>query len=259
MTAAEICQRLQTGLSELFQCSDNGEYTRVRTPYLYPDGDNIDLFLRTKDGVVTVSDLGETTRWLRMQTVAERRSPKQRMLIQDACVTHGVEFYKGMLQARCRVDEDLSAVFMRVAQVALRVSDLWFTFRTRSVESATDEVADFLAEQHFQFERGPKLAGRSGKVWRPDFHVRAIHQSSLVIVLSTGSKSAARNVVNSAVAGWFDLNHLATGPEAQRFVSLFDDTVDVWNDEDFGLADQLSTVVRWSQPDQFAEALRAAA
>src|SRR5690606_33590645 len=115
MTAAEICQRLQTGLSELFQCSDNGEYTRVRTPYLYPDGDNIDLFLRTKDGVVTVSDLGETTRWLRMQTVAERRSPKQRMLIQDACVTHGVEFYKGMLQARCRVDEDLSAVFMRVA------------------------------------------------------------------------------------------------------------------------------------------------
>ncbi len=32
----------------------------------------------------------------------------------------------------------------RVAQAAVRVSDLWFTFKTRTVESITDEVADFL-------------------------------------------------------------------------------------------------------------------
>ena len=39
------------------------------------------------------------------------------------------------------------AVVTRVAQAALRVSDLWFTFRAQAVQSITDEVADFLEDR----------------------------------------------------------------------------------------------------------------
>ena len=35
-------------------------------------------------------------------------------------------------------------------------------------------------------------------------------------------------------------HRVLVGPEALTFVSLFDDTVDVWADEDFGLLDPLS-------------------
>lgn len=258
MSQINICEEFSGGLSELFTCSQHGEYQRIRTPYLYPDGDNIDVFCKTQGRAVLVSDLGETTRWLRMQTISPRRSPKQRALIEDACLTHGVEFYKGMLLARCKLGDPLAAVAFRVAQAALRVSDLWFTFRTQSVESVADEVADFLVEHEFRFDRGEKLAGRSGKVWTPDFHVRAVNRSSLVYVMCTGSRSAARAIVNQVHTAWYDLNHLAAGPEALRFVSLFDDTADVWSDEDFRLAEQLSTVTRWSQPDEFANVLQVA-
>jgi len=258
MSQINICQDFSGRLAALFDCQPHGDYERIRTPYLYPDGDNIDVFCKPQGDVTLVTDLGETARWLRMQTVSPRRSPKQKTLIEDACLTHGVEFYKGMLLARCRKDDQLSAVVIRLAQAALRVSDLWFTFRTRSVESATDEVADFLTEREFPFERGEKLAGRSGKVWTLDFHVRARQRSSLVYVLSTGSRSAARSVVNLVHTAFYDLNQLAAGPEALQFVSLFDDTADVWSDEDFRLAEQLSNVTRWSQPDEFADVLRAA-
>jgi hypothetical protein len=258
MTQINPCDQFHGGLSALFVCEQKGEYHRIRTPFLYPDGDNIDLFLRTQGDVVTVSDFGETTRWLRMQTASPKRSPKQQALIEDACQTHGVEFFKGMLLARCRPGDDLAAVSTRVAQAALRVSDLWFTYRARSVESLTDEVADFLTEQQFSFARGEKLTGRSGRVWTPDFHVRAPRRSSLVYVLSTGSRSAARGVVNHVHTAFYDLNPLAAGPEALQFVSLFDDTMDVWSDEDFRLAEQLSVVERWSQPEQLALLLKAA-
>ncbi|HSO81614.1 hypothetical protein [Thiocapsa sp.] len=60
-------------------------------------------------------------------------------------------------------------------------------------------------------------------------------------------------------AAWFDLNHFSAGPEALRFVSLFDDTADVWSPEDFVLLEPLSTVTRWSQPDVFADVLADAA
>lgn len=259
MSQIDICGQFTGGLSQLFACSQQGDYQRIRTPYLYPDGDNIDVYCKPKGDVIVVSDLGETARWLRMQTVSPRRSPKQRALIEDACVTHGVEFYKGMLLARCRSDEQLAAVVFRVAQAALRVSDLWFTFRTRSVESVTDEVADFLTERQIPFDRGEKLAGRSGRSWTVDFHVRADQRSSLVYVLSTGSRSAARPVVNQVHTAFYDLNHLAVGPEALKFVSLFDDTSDVWSDEDFRLAEQLSSVARWSRPDDVEQLLVEAA
>lgn len=258
MTQLSPCNSFRDGLAALFVCEEHEGYHRIRTPFLYPDGDNIDFFLRTQGDVVTVSDFGETTRWLRMQTTAPRRSPKQRGLIEDACPTHGVEFYKGMLQARCRPGEDLAAVSTRVAQAAMRVSDLWFTFRTRAVQSATDEVADFLEEHDLPFERSQQLVGRSGRVWTPDFHVRATRRSSLMYVLSTGSRSAARGVVDHVHTAFYDLNQLAVGPESLRFVSLFDDTVDVWSEEEFRLAGQLSTVARWSKPDELVELLKAA-
>ena len=255
MDASRMCRDLQRQMGALFTCSEQGDYQRIRTPYLYPDGDNIDLFCKVEGDVVTVSDLAETTGWLRMQSAALRRSPKQRRLIEDACVTHGVEFYRGMLQARCRPGEELAQVVTRVGQAALRVSDLWFTFRTQAVESITDEVADFLTEREFGFERAEKLAGRSGRGWTIDFHVRTKHRSSLVQALSTGNRAAARRVSEHVLAVWHDLNHLAAGPEALTFVSLFDDTADIWTNKDFKLVGSLSTVSRWSRPDEFAAVL----
>lgn len=258
MSGADACEALRNSFPYLFHCSRVGELERIRTPYLYPDGDNIDLYCKQTNGVKTVSDLGETTRWLRMQTLSPRRSKKQHALIEDICLTHGVEFYKGMLQARSRSDEELAAVVIRLAQAALRVADISFTFRTRAVQSAADEVADFLDEYSLPFERDEKLVGRSGRIWTVDFHVRAANRSSLVNVLATGSRPAAKAIANQVVAEWFDLNQLTVGPEALRFVTLFDDTVDVWSDSDFNLLAPISNVVRWSAPNEFAELLQAA-
>ena len=34
-----VYQDLQREIGALFTCSEHGEYQRIRTPYLYPDGD----------------------------------------------------------------------------------------------------------------------------------------------------------------------------------------------------------------------------
>ena len=255
MDVSRLCEDLQTGIGPLFTCSEQGKYLRVRTPYLYPDGDYIDLFCNVEGDVLTVSDLAETTGWLRMQSATLRRSSRQTLLIEDVCVTHGIEFHRGMLQARCRSGEELAQVVTRVAQAALRVSDLWFTLRTRTVQSTADEVADFLTERKFQFYRARKLAGRSGRGWKVDFDVRAEKHDSLVQVLSTGNRTLAQGISARTLAAWHDLSHYAVEREAMTFVSLFDDTFDVWADEDFRLVETFSKVAFWSRPDEFAEIL----
>lgn len=121
------CEILGQNLGALFICSQVNGFTRVRTPFLYPDGDVIDLFVQEQNGSVTITDLGETMRWLRSQTISPRRSPKQTKLIEDVCLNHGLEFFRGMLLARVRPGDNFAAVAMRAAQGALRVADIWLS------------------------------------------------------------------------------------------------------------------------------------
>jgi len=84
------CEAIAGQLGALFACSPHGKYVRVRTPFLYPDGDVVDLFVREEDEETIVSDLGESLRWLRNQTLAMKRPPKQRQLIEDIKLTNDV-------------------------------------------------------------------------------------------------------------------------------------------------------------------------
>jgi hypothetical protein len=252
-----ICEQLHGQMGGLFMCEPKGHFIRIRTPFLYPDGDYIDLFVKRGQDPITITDLGETARWLRMQTISPRRTVKQKQMMQDICLTHGVEFFKGMLEVRCQSAENLAATVMRLSQAALRIADIWLTYRSRVYESVMDEVAAFLEEKAISFERGENVVGRSGRSYHVDFHTRTPRRSALVSVLSTGSKSAARGIVDHVVTTWFDLNHLQIGPEALSFISLFDDTMDVWRDEDFRLVQEVSQIVRWSQPQEFLESIAA--
>lgn len=113
-------------MSEQDDKQDPGPYMQMRTPYSYPDGDVIDLFVKADESGVggTVTDMGETIRWLKGQTLSPRRTPRQTSLIADICATHGVEFSRGILLARYADDSALSDVALRVAQAALRVAEL---------------------------------------------------------------------------------------------------------------------------------------
>ncbi len=255
MPDSRTCQELQEGLGALFDCSMQGDYHRIRTPYLYPDGDVIDVFWKVEGDAVRVTDLAETTGWLSMQSASPRRSKSQTSLIEDACLTHGIEFHRGMLQARCRPGDELVNVVTQVAKAALRVSDLWFTIRARAIQHIADEVAGFLDKQDIGFKRDEKLVGRSGCGWKIDFQVRTPLRSSLVQVLTTGRRAAARRVCEHALAAWYDLSHLEAELEEWTFISLFDDTADVWTDENFRLLEAISRIARWSRPDEFAAAL----
>jgi hypothetical protein len=45
-------------------------------------------------------------------------------------------------------------------------------------------------------------------------------------------------MVFQSTAMWHDLSYLKVGKEAIQFISLFDDTVDIWSQEDIQLVEQ---------------------
>ncbi|NQT39091.1 MAG: DUF1828 domain-containing protein [Planctomycetes bacterium] len=249
------CDQISEQMGGLFTCEKTARgYVRIRTPYLLPDGDIIDLFLRDDGKYHTLTDLGETLRWLRCNALTARKTIKQRQLIADVCRTCGIELFKGQLTLRTEAESGFAEKVTRLAQACLKVADIWFTFRTRSGQSVSDEVSDLLETKNIQFERNERQVGRSGRMYTIDFHTYAANSSSLVLVLATGTRGATRRISEHVMATWHDLSNLRSQSQV-RFVSLFDDTVDVWQSEDFRIVEDFSDVRRWSRPEEFMETI----
>ena len=257
MSEVGICDEIRQTVGSQFVCSKQGIYTRIDTPYLYPDGDYISLFCETRDNAVTVTDLAETISWLWMQSATQQLSAKQNQLIRDTCITHGVEFHQGMLQARCEPGKPLGEVVTRVAQAAIRVSDLWFTSRAATskavmVRSIVNEVGNYLTKIGLEYERDWETAGKSGNSRTLDFRVHAPRTDfSLIHVLSAGNRAGARRKYDQTVAVWCDLEHTAGNR-----ISLFDDTADIWKPGEYQLLENYSQVARWSRQGEFARLMR---
>ena len=259
MNDNELCVSIGQSLPPLFACSPAPqEGVRVRTPMLYPDGDVVDVFVLERGSGYTITDFGDALGWLGLQSISRQRSPKQQMLIQDVCQTLRIELFQDQLVIRQVVSDELAESVLRVAQAAVRVSDLWFTFRSQSFQNTADEVDEWLREKRIPFDRQVTKQGRSAQNWTIDFETHTDNRTSLVFLLSTGSRGTVRRLAEHVLAGCVDLSHLKINQSGLAFVSLFDDTEDVWRPEDFNLVDEHSEIARWSRPDEFESLLRAA-
>ena len=258
MNVNELCASIGRTLPPLFVCSPAPqEGIRVRTPMLYPDGGVVDVFILEQGTGYTVTDFGDALGWLSLQSVSRQRSPKQQMLIQDVCQTLRIEQLQGQLVLRSVTDDALAESVVRVAQAAVRVSDLWFTLRSQSLQSTADEVDEWLREKQIPFERQVQRQGRSTRNWNVDFETYTDNRTSLVFLLSTGTRGAVRRLTEHVFTGCGDLSHLKVSQPTLSFVSLFDDTEDVWQPEDFNLVEVHSEIARWSRPDEFENIIRA--
>ena len=258
MNSSELCASIAGTLPPLFVCSPAPqEGVRVRTPMLYPDGGVVDVFVLQRGNGYTITDFGDALGWLGLQSVSRQRSPKQHMLLQDICQTLRIELFQDQLILRSIAKDAVGESVLRVAQAVVRVSDLWFTLRSQSLQNTADEVDEWLREKQIPFERYVQKQGRSTRNWTVDFETRTDNRISLVFLLSTGARGAAHRVAEHVLAGCVDLIHLKANQPRLAFVSLFDDTGDVWRPEDFSLVDAYSEIARWSRPDEVESLLRA--
>ena len=256
MNVGDLCTALQEAMPPLFVCSPAPqEGVRVRTPLLYPDGGVVDVFVLESKGSYIVTDFGDALGWLGLQSTSQNRSPKQNVLVQDVCQTLRIEFSHDQLRLRDVASGALGEAVLRVAQAAVRVSDIWFTFSSQSIQTIADEVDEWLRERAIIFDRQVSKPGRSTQNWLIDFETYTDSRTCFVFLLATGTRGAVRRMTEHVVAGCVDLNHFKETQPSLAFVSLFDDTEDVWQPRDFSLVEEVSEVARWSNRDEFENLL----
>ncbi len=252
------CELLEKNLGSLYECASLGDYYRIFTPLLYPDGDCIGVYCkRTPTGQSTaITDLGNTLAWLLSNYTSKRISGKHKQMMSEIASLHGVQFVDGELLAWCQDDSDLPDTVMRVAQAAMRASDIRYLFRFSEKHDSVKDVAAFLkSKEDIVTTPHYSITGDSSKQRDFHFHTRADKVQSLVLFIET-SESTERYKADQAFVAWDDTLSTIKELGIDRRISLIDDSrrpVSEWEPKLLG---RVSDVLFWKKDHNHNDLLK---
>jgi hypothetical protein len=230
---------------------------RIATPFRYPDGSLIDVFLKDdakapdiKDTFINgcvLSDYGQTMGYLMDLHIRPHGNPHKRAILQDVCAALRVEYRAGELQ-KWIDPRDMEAVadgIIELAQACVRVADLSFLSRFGIRPEFNEDVGQFLRTvQQVRIEGpGVGLPGRWGRDVLVDFIVRSDGNQSLLKTVSTGGASAnIHPQLAEAFCRWTDLKE--SRPQ-DRLITVIDDKEQIKRHDDVDRLKTISQVVHF--------------
>jgi hypothetical protein len=228
----------------------NNGALRISTPFRYPNGSQIDLFLQVTGDMFNdyiLSDYGMTANYLLDMQIKPWAAKKRRLLIDDICSVLGVAYSAGKLQIH--IDQrDLAALpqaMVRVAQACIRVADLSFTQRLQIIGTFQEEVEEFIAENNLSYEPDVTLIGEYDREIKIDFRVQGKAVTSLIQTLSTPSVTNAHNRSLEVFSRWYDL--LRIYRPTNQFITLFDTTNNIFRRDDLGRLGDVSLLLGYPE------------
>jgi hypothetical protein len=136
----------------LFACQEENCRLKITTPFLYPDGDYIDLYLIETPTGPYLTDLGETMGYLADHNISLRQSPKRRQIINDVLLTQGVELFRGELRVPLDDWDKTAWAITRLSQAVVQTSDLVFSLRLSALTTFKEEVEEYWIESRIPYD-----------------------------------------------------------------------------------------------------------
>ena len=124
---SELLHRDAAAQFEFFPFSD--DEVCFNTPLMYPDGEEVQVWVLERDGDRIVTDHGEGYGWLRRARCFGELTEEQMALLDEVRRSLRLEGEGVELVARCTNDDQVIWALHRVALAAVRVADISYTCR----------------------------------------------------------------------------------------------------------------------------------
>ncbi len=231
---------------------------RVETAFKYPDGGSIDIFVVERRDLVSkevwLTDYGQTMSWLLLVDVKPWLSKKRQGFLEDTLRIYGVDQRGGELVKTLTSLDDLVSGVVSLGQTCVRASDLMFTKRSAMATPFADQVEDVLSDVEMEYTPNEELEGRYGNTVRVDFLVQGPRVVSALLGLSSGNSSQAHVAATEIFRRWYDLD---VAHRREQRITVFDDSVDVYRDEDLERLKGVSDLVAVSDRQMLKDLLAA--
>lgn len=227
--------------SDLECLGDDSGYKVIRTPFLYPDRDHVELFVReTNPGQLLVSDLGQTVMKLSEYGFILRNSPRRRAMVFQITSSLGVRFENGSLLITTPLAQAGHSIWQLIMAVQ-RLADLVFTVGSYVRATFGDQFENFVAASGIVYRRSVQVDLSTDYRFTADFMVNG---GKIVQLLSASSVGYARERVNKVYVDFSEMN-IAT--DTREKVAVVDDSQPIWSQQLLlHLSHQTSHVLYWS-------------
>ena len=253
---SELLATLQRDIRDHFQVEATREGCLIRTPYLFPDNDPIEVAVRLvgEGGRIRLSDAGETLGLLFLQGVDLGGKSKQEWHMATALRRLDVRNEGGELSVEVPVRE-LGDGLIRLVEAAKALSYLVYTARARTGPDFRREVAKWLEGESLEFANDVPIAGSSGRIWTDDF-VREPEEAAPILMqtLHTETRGYAFRLAEHTALMWVEIQRVRS---SARKVTLIDDTVEepVWEQSLSILREYSDKVGLWQSKEELLEIL----
>lgn len=227
---------------------------RISTPFTYPNGEYVDVFLITEENLLQtlrLSDLGQTSLYLRSALVSMPGTARRREIVADIASQLNVKYMNGSLYVLLTSEdvENLSMAILKLSQACVRISDLATHQRLRSVNSFRDDVEEFFDAHNFIYTPDIRIKGPANTDIRMDFEVRGRRENSYVNVLAALNETAAKSSALDIFAKWYDLTKVRSEPH--KLVTVFNSASTAIREEDLARLREYSDLVSYPEEADF--------
>lgn len=235
-------------------CDADQGFLRLATPFRYPDGGTVELYVETRDPGYVVTDFGEAFRFLETSGIDPLRSPTRQRLIEIATKLGEAHLDDGVFEVAVGGPEGVLAAAVRLGQVVTRVADLTLLAKGTLVNTFSDLVEEFISEstRGLKVERNAILHGNAA-AHQFDMVVTSMHRIAAIESMSAVTAAGANSQLAFTVQKFADLALVGRG--APDRYAVLDNTADVWTDPVRKQLMQFADVIDWEQRHALAAAL----
>lgn len=233
------CHNIIKSIEEVYK-----GHIRFETAFRYPDGSQIDVFLRkeSQKSKLLLTDFGNTIGTLLDLQLKPFASPNRKKYTEDILKTLELEMNGSCIEKKVTTLKEIESGIISVAQGCIRFSDLLFTRRLSTQSTFSDTMDDFLSESSLEYETNQEVGDQNLSI-KVDYLIHGQRYDSTILNLSTGNSATAKIISNEIFRKWYDMMQL--GKKYER-VTVFDDRYDVYRDEDLNRLKNFSTVIPFS-------------
>lgn len=247
MICEEIIEKYLETLKDEFKCVKENGLIRIITPYLYPDNDLIEVFVREiAPDRIMVTDLGETFRHLHSQGVDVFSTIKRKYLIETISSNTNTKIIQGKLIKETTLDKVGETIF-DIIETSKAIGDLIYTSVAYEPAVFIYEVESYLKENNIKYLKKIIMDGViTGKKYSIDFKILN-SSDSLLQTLSAKTAAGISPKVNATFRMWYDID------KQVKKLSVLNDIDFKWKGSDIILLKTVSKVVFWSEKEKILE------
>ncbi|MBI5283552.1 MAG: DUF1828 domain-containing protein [Chloroflexi bacterium] len=255
-----LCSDLITGVAQ--HLSVNSACGEVRaggqeifvSPFLYPDRDNIELFLReTQDGKVMISDMGQTMTKLSSYGFVPGNAARRRAMIFQITASLDVRYENGhvlVVASHAEAGQRAWDVLLAIQ----RLSDLVFTVPAYTKATFSDEFENYMVQKRADYKRGVPIRLATDFQFTADF---VVGERKIVQLLSASSTGYARERIDRVHTIFAEMEY---ADDDRERIAVLDDRQPVWSDNVIiPLRHRATRILGWTQKAELERTLITAA